>query len=92
MFRSSHPEVFHKKGVLENVVLNYATLFKKKTPIQVFSYEFWEIFKKPFFVDHLGGDSEYVLGRDFVKFCCMCFCCGCFFVIVVVTATVDTFI
>ena len=49
--RTSRPEVFCKKGVLENSrVLGQACKFiKKETLAQVFSYEFCEIFQNTFF-------------------------------------------
>ena len=68
--RSSHPEIFFRKGVLINfakftgkhlrqslffnqVDLRFATLLKKKTLIQVFSCNFYEISKNTFFTEHL---------------------------------------
>ena len=53
--RSSRPEVFCKKGVLENFTkftekhLCQSLFFKKETLTQVFSCEFYEIFKNIFF-------------------------------------------
>ena len=61
------PEAFHKKGVLKNLAKFtgkklYQSLFliklqgnfiKKETLAQVFSCEFYEIFKNTFFTEHL---------------------------------------
>ena len=57
--RSSHPEVFCKKDVLRNFAKftgkhlgqrrQAYNFIKKETLAQVFSCEFWEIFKKTFF-------------------------------------------
>ena len=47
MDRNSQTKVFCRKGVHKNV----ATL-SKKTPAQVFSCEFCEIFKNTFFIPH----------------------------------------
>ena len=53
--RSSRPEVFFKKGVLENFAEAEACNFiEKETLAQVFSYEFCEISKNTFFTEYLG--------------------------------------
>ena len=63
-FRSRHPEVFSEKGVSQYSYENICpavqercrtpgSLLKKETPAQVFSYEFCEVFKKTFFIEHL---------------------------------------
>ena len=63
------PEVFYKKVVLKNsakftgkhLCQQPATLLKKKTLAQGFSYEFCEIFKDSFFIEHLRATaSKYV--------------------------------
>ena len=62
--RSSRPEVFCKKGVLKNstkfigknlcqsLFFNF-NFIKKETLEQVISYEFFEISKNTFFIEHL---------------------------------------
>ena len=55
--RSSRPEVFCKKDVLRNFAkftrnYLYQRLFKKETLAQAFSYEFCEISKNTFFIEH----------------------------------------
>ena len=59
-FRSSHPGVFYKKGVLKNFAKftgkhQCQSLFfnKKETLAQVFSCEYCEIFKNTFYAEHL---------------------------------------
>ena len=63
-FRSTRPEVYCKKDVLENFAkftgkhLCQSLFFteqKKKTLEQVFSCEFCEIFKNTFFIETYGG-------------------------------------
>ena len=55
LFRSSRPEVFCKKGVLENFTkftgkhLYQSLFFNKETLAQVFPSEFCEIFKNTYF-------------------------------------------
>ena len=48
--RSTHRRWSIKKGVLKNFRLQ---LYSKKNPIQLFSSEYWEIFKKTYFEEHL---------------------------------------
>ena len=68
-YRSSLPEVFCKRGVLENLakftgkhlcqspffnkVAGLCNFIKKETLSQLFSYEFCEIFQKTFFLEQL---------------------------------------
>ena len=60
-YRSSRPELFCKKGALKNFAkftgkhLCKSLFFNKEkmTLVQVFSSEFWEISKIPFFIEHL---------------------------------------
>ena len=57
--RSSHPEMFCKKGVLKDFAKfttpKSATFLKKKTLAQVFSCEFYKIFKNIFFIQNISG-------------------------------------
>ena len=56
-FRSSRPEVFCKKGVLENFAkftakhLSRASFLIKRALAELFSCEFCEIFKNNFFIE-----------------------------------------
>ena len=63
-FRSSRPEVFCKKGILKisqnlqenacaTVSFEACTLIKKENLAQVFSCEYCEILRRPFYVEHL---------------------------------------
>ena len=54
---SSLPEVFCKRVILKNftkfTTVLELTLLKKETLVEVLSFEFWEIFKNPYFVQYL---------------------------------------
>ena len=50
--RSSRAEVFCKKGILKNFA-KACNFRKKETLAQVFSCDFWEVFKNSFFIEHL---------------------------------------
>ena len=56
---SSHPEMFCKKGVLKDFAKlttpKPATFLKKKTQAQVFSCEFYKIFRNIFFIQNISG-------------------------------------
>ena len=66
--RSNHRRWSIKIGVLENFTkftgkhLHRSLYFK--TPTQVFSFEFCEIFKNPFFVEHLRATASTSLKRN----------------------------
>ena len=66
--RSSHPELFCEKGVLKNFtkftgkhlcqsflikLQTSGNFIKKEALVQVFSYEFCEIFMNTFFIEHI---------------------------------------
>ena len=57
--RSSHWRCSIRKGLLRNFAkftvkhLCHSLFFNKEALTQVFSYEFWEIFKNTFFTEHL---------------------------------------
>ena len=57
LFKGSRPEEFYTKGVLKNFV-SACSFIKKETLAQVFSYEFCEIFKNTFFVEHLRATAS----------------------------------
>ena len=63
-FRKQPPELFYKKGVLRNFAkftgkhLEACKFIKKETPAQVFSCQFFEIFKNTFFTNFLSGISD----------------------------------
>ena len=54
---SSRPEVFCKRVILKNftkfTTVLESPLLKKETLAEVFSFEFWEIFKNPYFAQYL---------------------------------------
>ena len=45
--------------------LRPATLFKKETLAQVFSHEFWEIFKNTYFAEHLWATASKIKSIDY---------------------------
>ena len=49
------------KKLFYKTSLKHATLFKKETPTQIFSYEYCEIFKSTYFDEHLrtAASKEY---------------------------------
>ena len=49
-FHKKPPEVFQEKTCLE---VSFLQLYQKETPTQVFSCEYWEIFKNTVFEEHL---------------------------------------
>ena len=77
--RSSHPVVFCKNGFLKNFsklteehlyqslflnkVVGLRNFIKKEALAQAFSYEFCEIFKNTFFIEHLQWLSISLLGK-----------------------------
>ena len=67
---SSHPKVFYKKGVLRNLAA--CNFIKKETLAQMFSCEFCELLRTPFFIEHLWWlllfmDDELKKGYVFVN-------------------------
>ena len=71
-------KIWHEKHVLELLKyckvrgLQHATVFKKKTPVLVFSYEFCQIFNDIFFTEYFqvqaaGGVQAGVSGTKFRK-------------------------
>ena len=63
-FRTSYQRCSIKKVFLKILVFRPATLFKKKTPIQVFSCEYWEIFKNTYFEEHLRTAASEVYSHQ----------------------------
>ena len=64
--RSSHPEVFCKKGVLKNFAkfTGLACNFiKKETLTQVLSCEFCEISENTFFTEHIQMTASFLHGE-----------------------------
>ena len=53
MFRSSLPEVFHKKSVLRNFTKFTGKQIKKETLVQVLSVNFVKFLVTPFIIEHL---------------------------------------
>ena len=78
LFRSSHQYVLCKKGALKNVrniqrktqvleLENTCNFIKKKTPTEVFSCEYYEIFKNTCFEERLRtAGSVYYSGNGFI--------------------------
>ena len=67
MVQNQPPDVFYKKVVLKNSAKftgkhPYQSLFSNKTAglkhFQMISYEFYEIFKKSFFTEHLRASAS----------------------------------
>ena len=58
-YGSSLPQMFWETGALEYFAnftkkhLYWYLIFKKETPAQAFSFEFYEIFKNTFLVEHV---------------------------------------
>ena len=85
--RSSHSEVFYKKGFLkvsqnsrENACARACNFIKKETLVQVFSCEFYKILKNTFFTEHLRTTAfvksliKYYLNfESFPKICLITF-------------------
>ena len=74
------PEVFYKKGILRNFAkftgntcarVSCAYFIKKEALTQVFSCEFWEIFKNTFSAEHLRATASFMiilnLGTNFTS-------------------------
>ena len=78
-YRSSHPEVFCKKGVSQKISQNSQDCYfiEKETLEQVFSCEFCEFFKSIIFIEHCFSGGCFSFYNPFKHLWC------CFFVEIV---------
>ena len=64
------PKVFYKKGFFKSFVKftgksQSCSFIRKDTLAQVFSYEFYEMFKNTFFTEHLQMSASFLFLRNF---------------------------